>query len=94
MTEQRTEPEEEIFKERETRTALFRFAMKKLSPRCRFVLELRDRDELPFGQIAVRMGIDEVSARTLYFKAKRRIKHIIESIVAGRRFVQGRRRRT
>ncbi|MBK5286450.1 MAG: sigma-70 family RNA polymerase sigma factor [Bacteroidia bacterium] len=86
--EQAEQPNEEIFPEREQKTALLRFVMNKLSPRYRLVLELRDVDELSFREIGLRMEISEVSARTLYWKAKKRVKHNIENILAERRTAQ------
>jgi RNA polymerase sigma-70 factor, ECF subfamily len=95
--EQKEEPAESRYigtEVHERNTALLRFAMRKLSPRYRMALELRDIDELSFHEIGLRMEIAEVSARTLYFKAKKNLKQVIENILRQRRVSQNSRHRS
>lgn len=92
--EQAEQPAEELFPQHEQNTALLRFAMGKLSPHYRLALELRDVDEMSFHEIGLRLEISEVSARTLYWKAKRRVKLSIENILAERRAAQNSRHRS
>jgi RNA polymerase sigma-70 factor (ECF subfamily) len=90
--EQEEKPEEELSGKSSADTALLRFALKKLSPHYRQALELRNIEELSFKDIGLQMNISEASACTLYGKARRRMKVIIENIKGSRQQDKNKRR--
>jgi len=66
--------------DRNERDALIRLAMELLNPEDREVIELRQWEEMPFAEIAKRLGISEAAAQMRHTRAIRRLVKTVRAL--------------